>query len=100
MILLLDNAIRIPPEAAADFAAFRRWTKSREFPDRGDYFFLGDELWVDLSMETLIHNQLKLKIASVLSMLVVDPRQLGLLFTDRMRLVNEGVSLSSEPDAM
>ncbi len=99
MILLLDNAIRIPTDAAADFAAFRRWTKSRDFPEQGDYAFLGDELWADLSMETLVHNQLKSLITIVVGGLVMSER-LGVFFSDRMRLVHERVSLSTEPDAM
>lgn len=99
MILLLDNAIHIPPEAAADFAAFRRWTKSPEYPERGEYAFLGDELWADLSMETLIHNQLKHLIAVIVGGFVMSAR-LGVFFADRMRLVHEGVLLSDEPDGM
>jgi len=99
MILLLDNAIRIPLEAAGDFAAFRNWTKSRDFPERGEYAFLGDELWADLSMETLLHNQLKHWITVVVGSLVASGK-LGVFFADRMRLVHEGVLLSDEPDAM
>ncbi|HZN35221.1 MAG TPA: Uma2 family endonuclease [Pirellulaceae bacterium] len=100
MILLLDNAVRIPPAAAQDFAAFRRWTKSKDFPQRGEYAFLGGDLWAGISMETLVHNQIKLRIAAVLSLMVVDPLKLGRVFSDRMRLVYEPVHLSCEPDAM
>ena len=99
MIMLLENLVRIPPEAAGDFSAFRHWTKSGDFPERGEYAFLGDELWIDLSMETLLHNQLKLLITVVLKELVASAR-LGVFFADRMRLVHEGVLLSDEPDAM
>ena len=53
MILLLDDAVRVPPEATGDFAAFRRWTKSPEYPPRGEVEFLGKDVWVDLAAETL-----------------------------------------------
>jgi Uma2 family endonuclease len=97
--MLMGDAVRIPPEAVDDFEAFRRWTKSKDFPERGDYAFLGSDLWADLSMETLIHNQLKGVIAAVLTGFVMT-EALGRFFADRMRLVNEDASLSSEPDAM
>ena len=100
MIVLLDDAVRIPPEVVDDFDAFRRWTKSKNFPDRGEYAFLGGDLWADVTMETVIHNQLKLQITSVLALLVVEALKLGYFFSDRMRLVHETVNLSSEPDGM
>jgi Uma2 family endonuclease len=100
MIMLLGDAIRIPPEAVDDFDAFRRWTKSKDFPERGEYAFLGGDLWADVTMETLIHNQFKLQITAVLSLMVVEALKLGYFFSDRMRLVHEAVNLSSEPDAM
>src|SRR5262245_35382156 len=99
MILLLENAIRIPPEAAADFAAFRDWTKSSDFPQRGEYAFLGNELWADLSMETLLHNQLKHIITLVVSTLLTSAK-LGVFFADGLRLVHAGVLLSDDPDAI
>lgn len=100
MILQLDTAIRIPNQALSNFAAFRRWTKSGEFPERGNYAFLGGDLHAETSMETLIHNLLKLRFAAVLSLSVIDPLKLGQIFSDRMRLVHEAASLSCEPDAM
>lgn len=100
MIMLLGDSIRIPPEAVDDFDAFRRWTKSKNFPERGEYAFLGGDLWADVTMETVIHNQLKLQITSVLALLVVEALKLGYFFSDRMRLVHETVNLSSEPDGM
>ena len=99
MILLLDNAIRIPPEATEDFAAFRRWTKSKDFPDRGEYAFLGGDLWAEVSMETLVHNQIKSVINVVLGGLIMSG-ELGRYFCDRMRLIHKPVRLSCEPDAM
>jgi Uma2 family endonuclease len=53
---------------------------------------------VDLSMETLLHNQIKSQIAAVLTLLVSG--RLGLYFGDRMRLVNVEADVSCEPDGM
>ena len=99
MNLVLDDTIRIPLGATKSLMAFRRWTKSGAYPDRGDYAYLGGELWADMSMETFLHNQLKGIIATVLSSLVISNR-LGRFCHDRMRLVNESAALSCEPDAM
>jgi Uma2 family endonuclease len=100
MNLVLDDTIRVPLDATDDLAAFRQWTKSDNYPDRGDYAYLNGDLWVDLSMETLLHNQIKMQIAAVLSLMVVDPGRLGRFFADRMRLVTVEAGLSCEPDAM
>jgi Uma2 family endonuclease len=100
MIILFDDAVRIPLEVVEDFDAFRRWTKSKDFPDRGEYAFLGGDLWTAVTMETLIHNKLKLQITSVLALMVVEALKLGHFFSDRMRLVHEAVNLSTEPDGM
>jgi Uma2 family endonuclease len=99
MIVLLDNAVRIPPEAVDDFAAFRRWTKSKDFPERGEYAFLDGDLFAEISMETLVHNQLKSLIGVVIGGLIMS-EALGRYFSDRMRLVHEAAHLSCEPDAM
>jgi Uma2 family endonuclease len=97
MNLVLDDTIRIPFGATKSLQAFRRWTKSGDYPERGEYAYLSGEVWADLSMETLLHNFIKTQIAAVLSMLVQD-EQLGRFIGDRMRLVHEAGGLSVEPD--
>jgi Uma2 family endonuclease len=99
MILMLDDTIRVPVDAADDLAAFRRWTKSDDYPDRGDYAFLNGDLWVDLSMETALHNQIKSLFAIVIGGMVLTARS-GRFFGDRMRLVNDAAGISTEPDGM
>jgi Uma2 family endonuclease len=97
MNLVLDDTIRI----AAEFATldeFRNWTKSGEYPDHGDYFYLSGDVWIDLSTETLLHNQIKGQMAAVLTLLVSG--RLGVFFADRMRLVNVDADISCEPDGM
>jgi len=99
MNLVLDDTIRVPLDATDDLASFREWTKSDDYPDRGDYAYLSGDLWVDLSRETLLHNQIKSLFAIILGGTVINER-LGRFFADRMRLVTVEVGLSSEPDAM
>lgn len=99
MNLVLDDTIRIPLVATKSLQAFRRWTKSGDYPQRGEFAYLSGELWTDLSMETFLHNQLKSVIATVLASIVMSDR-LGRFVADRMRLVHELAELSCEPDAM
>jgi Uma2 family endonuclease len=50
-------------------------------------------------METLLHNQIKNLFVIVVGGIVLS-ESLGRFFGDRMRLVNEGAKISTEPDAM
>lgn len=100
MNLVLQDTIRIPYGVAKSLGAFRRWTKSNLFPSSGEYAYLNGELWVELSMETLLHNQLKSQIAAVLTLLVIEAARTGRFLGNRMRLVNEGAGISTEPDGM
>lgn len=93
-----ERAIRIP-DRVRDLASFRRWAKSDEFPERGWYSYLNGELWVDLSMERMGHNQVKGEVARVLSNLVIEAAT-GRYLHDRMLLTNVAAGLSTEPDGM
>jgi len=99
MNLVLDDTIRIPLVAATSLDAFRLWTKSADYPERGDYNYLGNDLWVDLSSESVGHNLLRGAVSSVLASVAIDNR-LGRSFASGMRLVHESASLSTEPDSM
>src|SRR4051794_27430104 len=99
MTLLLQQeqrAVRIPDEVR-DLASFRRWAKSDDFPEGGWYAYLNGNLWVDLSMERLAHNQVKGEVARVLSNLVIETKA-GRYLHDRMLLSNVEAGLSTEPD--
>lgn len=98
MNLVLADTIRLPM-GFANLRAFRRWTKSGDYPQRGEFSYLGGDLWVDVTMETLLHNELKHLFEVVLGVLVMNG-SLGRYFGDRMRLVNLDAVLSSEPDGM
>jgi Uma2 family endonuclease len=93
-----QQAIRIP-EWVVDLASFRRWATSDDFPSVGWYGHLDGELWADISMERLIHNRLKTKVAVVLGGLV-EQTGAGEFLSDRMLLTNKEAALSTEPDGM
>src|SRR4030095_12917664 len=96
--IVISEQARIPPWVV-DHDSFRRWIYSGEFPERGQFFHLNGELWVDLSMETLSHNKIKQVIAMVLGSALLSGR-LGEYLGDRMMLTNLDVLLSTEPDGM
>jgi Uma2 family endonuclease len=94
----LDTDVSIPP-GITDVEAFRRWALSDDFPQRGRFSFLGDEVWVDLSMEQLFtHNRVKTRIGGILDGLIAE--QLGFYFSDRALLSHPEVGLSTEPDGL
>ena len=86
MNLVLADTIRLPA-GFASLDAFRCWTKSRHYPERGEFSYLGGDLWVDVTMETLLHNELKHLFEFILGGLVMNTA-LGRYFGDRMRHVN------------
>ncbi len=57
------------PAWVIDLASFRRWACSDEFPQSGWYAHLNGDLWVDTSMERLVHNLVKTAIATTLDTL-------------------------------
>jgi Uma2 family endonuclease len=87
------------PTWVVDHETFRRWACSDDFPSRGQFFYLDGKFWVDLSMETLIHNQIKGIISAVI-MSFVCSESLGRFLVDRMMLTNTVAHLSCEPDGM
>lgn len=96
--IVINGSVHIPPWVT-DHDSFRRWAFSDEFPERGRYAFLGGTLWVDLSMETDIHNQIKSVITIVLGSIVLN-EALGRFYVDGMLLTDRTIGLSNEPDAM
>lgn len=94
----LGQSVRIPGWVK-DLDSFRRWSRSADFPEHGQFSHLAGELWVDLSMERAVHNDIKGIIAEVVGTLVRQNR-LGRCYHDRMRLVHVGAEISTEPDGM
>lgn len=91
------NGVEIPASAYT-FKGFRRWAKSKDFPTRGRFSYLGGCLYIDITMEELeTHNKVKTRIGSVLDLLSARLR-LGEYYTDRALVTNREVQLSTEPD--
>ncbi len=87
------------PGWVVDLTSFRRWARSPEFPPQGNLTYLAGTLWVDLTMERVWHNALKTEVTGCLWSVLRD-RDLGLLYSDKMRLTNLVADLSSEPDLL
>ncbi len=96
--IAVQDSVAIPAWVV-DFESFRRWARSDDFPERGRFCYLAGGLWVDLSMESLGHNEAKAELSTVLRTLV-KAQKLGRFLVDRMRLTNPKVELSTEPDGM
>jgi Uma2 family endonuclease len=95
MIKLVENPYFRIPAWVTDLEAFRRWARSEEFPEQGRLSFLRGYTWVDMSMETWDHNQVKTRIVGAL-----DRLGSGKVCSDRMRLTHPEADLSTEPDGM
>ena len=87
------------PGWVSDFDSFCEWSRTDEFPQRGRFCFLRGGLWVDLSMETLKHNQVKGQYAVVLGGLA-ESADLGQFLHDRFGLKYPEIRLATEPDGM
>src|SRR5438874_2006891 len=97
-VIVLENKGTLPGWVT-DHASFRRWAYSADYPQVGQYGWLGDKLWVDLSMESDVHNQIKTEVTIVLGGLIKQQNQ-GRYWSDRMLLTNLVTGLSTEPDGM
>jgi Uma2 family endonuclease len=98
MELVIEDRGSIPGWVK-NHASFRRWTRSSDFPQSGQYGWLGDKMWVDLSMERNSRNRLKTQATVVLGGLVKRTKT-GNYWSDRMLLTYLPVGLSTEPDGM
>jgi Uma2 family endonuclease len=96
--IVINGNVHIP-HWVTDHDSFRRWAFSDDFPERGRFAFLAGKLWVDLSMETHFHNQIKTVITIVVGSIVLN-EALGRFYSDRMLLTERALGLSNELDAM
>jgi Uma2 family endonuclease len=95
--IVFPEKLRIP--AINNLNGFRRWARSDAFPSHGWFSHLAGDLWVDLSMEELVHNLIKTCISTYVTLLV-NEGELGPYLGDRMLLTNVEAELSTEPDGM
>ncbi len=93
--IVFAEQMRIP--VITDLAAFRRWARSESYPEHGWFSHLAGDLWVDLSMERLLHNLIKTGMGTDLTVMVRQ-EQRGIYIGDRMWLTNLDAELSTEPD--
>jgi Uma2 family endonuclease len=96
--VVISEEVEIP-SWIIDLPSFRQWARSPAYPERGKVSFLDGEIWVEVSMEKVIHNLLKTLITSTL-FAICSARGLGRVFGDRMMLVNPDAGLSTEPDGL
>ncbi|HEV3383950.1 MAG TPA: Uma2 family endonuclease [Gemmata sp.] len=88
------------PGWVSDFASFRRWLQSTQFPEKGKICFINNDIWVDLSMEELFsHNRVRTEISRVLATLMKQTKY-GQFVSEGMRFSHLESNLSTEPDGM
>lgn len=97
-LILADREITIPASAHT-LEGFRAWAKSDDFPERGRFSFIDQEIIVDMSPEELEkHNKVKSEMGYGIIHLN-KKLKLGEYYSDGTLLTNVQVSLSTEPDA-
>lgn len=90
----------VVPPSAITLDGFREWALSDEFPERGKITFVGGEVIVDMSPESLEeHSEIKSEIGRVLLNLVREER-LGRLHIDGVLVSNRQAGVSNEPDIL
>jgi Uma2 family endonuclease len=88
------------PATAYSLSGFRNWSISDDFPQRGRITFSPDGLIVDMSPEMLeTHNYIKADVGWTVHG-IIQQRDLGRFFADRVLFSNEHANVSTEPDAM
>jgi Uma2 family endonuclease len=88
------------PAGIHELDGFRRWSRSRAFPETGRIDFVAGSLEIDRSPEDLYtHGAVKAEIAAELQLLVSRPG-LGSVFVDRTRVSCAPAALSAEPDVV
>jgi hypothetical protein len=86
------------PISAATLEGFRAWAVSDEFPDAGRIAFIDQEIWIDMSPESLeTHGLVRTEIGCVIANLI-RRHKLGLYFPNRTLLTNTAAGLSAELD--
>jgi Uma2 family endonuclease len=94
-----DNVLKIPVRVS-DLASFRRWVRSRHFPEKTRASYIAGEIEVDFSREeAFTHNTPKAAVTLGVANWV-DKYDLGEVFMYGMLLENEEADIANEPDLM
>lgn len=96
---LQDGPVVSVPAWVTDNASFLRWAESDDAPEQGKYGFFQGELWVDHTMELLLHTLIKTAVAYGV-MKWADAHDLGQYYVDGMLFSCPEIELSSEPDGI
>ena len=95
--LSIDERIRIP-DGVFDLDGYRAWVTSNAYPERVRTTYIGGEVLIDMSPESLErHNKVKTAVTADLVWFVRD-RDLGEVYSDRTLLTHVRAGLSAEPD--
>ena len=86
------------PSGVTDLASFREWVHSGELPEKLAVHFIANEVWVDLTTDTLPENAIKTAIYFTLGGLI-RTEKLGFLFSNGVLLTNDRADMGCEPDA-
>src|SRR5438552_1278221 len=85
--LVFEKQLVSIPAWVHDLDSFRRWARSKEFPETGRICYLNGEVWVDMSKEQVFtHNQVKSEFNISLGSLIKMVR-MGRYFPDSMLLI-------------
>lgn len=96
----VEEDLLVIPAGIVDLASFRRWTLSREFPERGRIDYIAGRIEVDMSPASLWrHSSLKTVLGIAIGNLV-EARELGSVFIDQTRVASPIADLSCEPDVL
>ncbi len=96
---LFDAPVRIPA-GALELAGFRRWTNSPSFPEQGRISFLDGEMEIDMNAEDISAHSDPKGSVTVALWILAEKHDIGRVFVDGVRLVNEVANISNEPDVI
>jgi Uma2 family endonuclease len=96
-VVCIADSVEVPLNVRT-LRAFRRWAFSPDFPQSGRIDYIGGRIAVDMSPErAFTHGSPKVELIRVLGN-YLNQQDVGLLFSDRMRVTSLEADLSAEPD--
>lgn len=87
------------PDWVVDWKSFREWVHSGVLPEKLKVHFVRGQIWIDDMEELFTHNRVKTALTRVLDGLC-ETEDLGMVFSDGVRLSNVEADLNNEPDAI